>query len=349
MENLSEKFEKYEGLFIKLKRPAYIVSSQLISDYKSIPEKMNSEEFFKKYGVGNAKIGIDRPLERMEAYELLLDLLVTIDAKINKIIHKGTPYYFLGWLAFQLRDFSKAMFYMDAAVNEDLKFPDIKNKKSTTPALEFFLLSLKLDKKPSGVSDHSNLIEIVKETLQKYNTNDRRDDSNISIITIENFRSKFVENFLYSDPKQRTLLTALYTFLLEYTEKEKQIKLRSDTGGTIQPFINHLFDGARLLESLIEVKGGKRDTLKPKIDSTPKLVVTKEVLLGRKILADARKQYIELSSAKFQDQNFACAYIIRNTTGHSLLWDDHFDKDTYKILYNSLVNSIFWTIDKLWL
>ena len=239
------------------------------------------------------------------------------------------------------------MFYMDAAVNEDLKIPYHKNKnKATTPALASFLLLTLLESgdNPSGFKAlHSKLIEVVEQTLQEYNANGK------SIITIEDFRSKFVKDLLFSDPEQRTLLTALYTFLLEYAEKEKQIKLRSDTGGSIQPFINHLFDGARLLESLIGKRGGKGDALKPKIDNTHKLLITKSVLLGGKTLADAKQKYIELSGANFQNQNFACAYIIRNTTGHSLLWADLFDEETYRILYNSLVYAIFWTIDRLWL
>jgi hypothetical protein len=359
MEDKSEELlKRYQGIFEEFKTP-FPGSEQLKSDFKSIPNRVDADEetersankkandFFEMYGTGNTKIGIDRPLERMEAYELLFDILIAIDAKQFKNIHKGTPYYFLGWTTFQLRDFSKAMFYMDAAVNEDLKIPyHRKTKKATTPSLAFFLLSTLLESgnEPSGCNVlHSPLIKIVEQTIQKYNANGK------SIITIEDFRSKFVKDLLFSDPEQRTLLTALYTFLLEYAEKEKQIKLRSDTGGTIQPFINHLFDGARLLESLIGKRGGKGDSIRPKIVNTPKLLVTKSVLKGGKKLENAKENYIAHSGANFQDQNFACAYIIRNTTGHSLLWDDLFDEKTYEILYNSLVNSIFWTIEKLWI
>jgi len=365
-ENKSEKLKKYQAIFVKLKEQDFPGSEQLESDYKSIPDRKKAnkeaeekaEEFFKKYGVGN-RLEINRPLERMEAYELLLDILITIDAKQFKNIHKGTPYYFFGWTTFQLRDFSKAMFYMDAAVNEDLKNDDIKNKKSTTPALDFFLLPRKFEQVPSGVSDHLKLFEIIKQTLKKYNADGK------SKITIEDFRSKFIEIIVYSnDPKERSLLTALYTFLLEYAEKEKQIKIRSDTGGSIQPFINHLFDGARLLESLLTIKGATGKGLSQKIESlsstgnlaVPNLSVTPFSKLFHQnswpnSLADAEPQYscLDASGVKFKDKNFACAYIIRNATGHSLLSDDIFDEKTYNILYNSLVNSIFWTIDRLWL
>jgi hypothetical protein len=359
-EDTSEALTRYQKDFEKLKKLVFPGSDeQFTLDYKNILDRVNGDEkakaiannkaniFFEKYGVGNLE-ELDHPMERMEAYELLFDILITINAKQFKNIHKGTPYYFLGWSAFQLRDFSKAMFYMDAAVNEDLKIPyHQETKKATSPSLAFFLLSTLLEsgRKPSGFKViHSKLIEVVEQTLQKYNANGKR------IITIKDFRSKFVKDLLFSDSKQRTLLTALYTFLLEYAEKEKQIKLRSDAGGSIQPFINHLFDGARLLESLLKRISVKTDTLGDIINCNHVVLDLNltEVFSGKKTLADAKQQYLALSKSKFQNQNFACAYIIRNTTGHSLLWGDLFDKDTYEILYNSLVNSIFWTIDKLW-
>lgn len=364
-----ELLKRYQGIFERLKMQVFPGKEQFRLDYESIPDRVNSDKeteaianekaeyFFIKYGVGNLE-KLDRPMERMEAYELLFDILIDIDAKQFKNIHKGTPYYFLGWTTFQLRDFSKAMFYMDAAVNEDMKIPyHKKTKKATTPSLAFFLLLTLLESghEPYGCKVlHSPLIKILEQTLQEYNANGK------SIITIEDFRSKFVKNLLFSDPEQRTLLTALYTFLLEYAEKEKQIKLRSDTGGSIQPFINHLFDGARLLESLLKVRDGKTSDLGKRISTcaidldldTTKIFdpkIRNQIKHSAKTLADAQKKFNTLSNAKFQDQNFACAYIIRNTTGHSLLWGDLFDEKTYKILYNSLVNSIFWTIDRLWL
>ncbi|HEY5592031.1 MAG TPA: hypothetical protein VIK55_13565 [Paludibacter sp.] len=105
MGNKSEKLNRYQINFKKLKEQVFPGSDeQFTLDYKSIPDRVNADkkteeiankkanDFFEKYGIGN-KIGIDRPLERMEAYELLLDILTTIDAKQFKNIHKGTPYY----------------------------------------------------------------------------------------------------------------------------------------------------------------------------------------------------------------------------------------------------------------
>ena len=339
----------YEGIFNGVNqntspRRIFPGADILISEYKKISTPHEADTFFGIFGVGNASLGLHNPFERQLAYELLLKILQSIDPVQYHKIHKGTPYYFIGWTTYQYKDFAKAIFYMDAAVSEDLKFPDVQNKTSTRPALDFFLL--KTEAGPSALATHLELYNTVDTTIKKFNA------ASGGLITIETFRNKFVDDLLYSGAQGRSLLTALYTFLLEHNEKEMQINLRSDSGGSIQPFLDNLFDGARILESLLEKRGGGGGTLKPKITSTALISVTANVLLPNKTLADAENQYLSLVAAgnSFQDCNFSSAYIIRNTSGHSLLWPDQFTSgNSYKTLYDNLVNSIFWTIEKLWL
>lgn len=326
-----------------LLRQVYPGSTQLVDDYGKISNADEADMFFAKYGVGNATLGVHNPFERQLAYELLLQILKSIDPVQYQKIHKGTPYYFIGWTTYQYRDLAKAIFYMDAAVSEDLKFPDVQSKASTKPALDFFLLNSQPG--PTGLATHLELRNIIDKTLQEYKTNGG------GTISVDDFRNKFVIDLLYSGPKERSLLTALYTFLLEYQEKEKQISLRSDTGGSIQPFLDHLFDGARVLESLLEKRGGTGNTLHPKIVNASAISVNRSVLKSNCTLADAELEYNNQVAAgcSFQDCNFASAYIIRNTTGHSLLWPDQFTSpNSYTTLYNNLVNAIFWSIEKLW-
>ena len=340
--------ENYEVIFKKVTsetqpRMVYPGNSQLVVDYRNISNPTEADIFFAKYGVGNATSGVHIPFERLVAYEVLLEILKSLDTVQYHKIHKGTPYYFVGWTAYQYRDFAKAIFYIDAAVSEDLKFPEVQNRSSTRPSLEFFLL--KSDPGPSGLATHLALRDVFEKALQKYNSNGGR------IITIDGLSNTFINDLLYAGPKDRSLLTALFTFLWESQEIEKQINLRSDTGGTIQPFLDHLFDGARLLESLLEKKGGT-GTLRPKIVNTSAIAVTPSVLKSNSTLSDAEQEFNNQVAAgsSFQDCNFASSYIIRNTTGHSLLWPDQFTSGTsYTTLYNNLINSIFWTIEKLWL
>lgn len=340
---------QYEVLFNKVNKDTkpdrvFPGISQLISDYEEIGNANEADVFFEKYGVGNANVGIHNPFERQLAYELLLQILHSLNAKKYHQIHKGTPYYFISWTAFQNYDIAKAIFYMDAAVSEDLKIPEVQNKISSRPSLSFFLLNTEAG--PSGLSIHLEVKSVFNKILKEYTTHGG------GIITIDSFRNKFIEDMLYSGSDGRSLLTALFTFVLEYKEKSKQIYLRSDTGGSIQPFLDHLFDGARILESILEKKGGKGSTLEHKIKSISAIEITGSVLKGGKTLKGAERYYLSLSQSgsNFQDCNFACSYIIRNTTGHSLLWPDQFlSGESYSLLFNCLINAIFWAIEKLWI
>jgi len=316
----------------------------LISHYKNISSSSESDVFFDFFGVGNIKLGQKNPFERQTAYELLLKILKQIDPLHYHKIHKGTAYYFIGWTTFQYKDYRKAIFYLDAAVSEDLKSPDVHNKRIPKPSLDFFLL--KTESNPSGIELHLDLINLIKISISNYIK------SSGSTITIDDFRSNFLEDLLYSDAKGRSLLTAFYSFFLENKEIEMQIDLRSDSGGSIQVFLDNLFDGARILESLLEKRGGYGNNLREKITKTPLILVSKKILLPNKTLKDAENQYLKLvkSGYSFQDSNFSSAYIIRHTSAHSLLWPDQFkDGKLYKILFSNLANSIFWTIEKLWI
>jgi hypothetical protein len=320
-------------------------TTTLFSDYLKILSPQEADFFFEKYGVGNLEVGVHNPFERQFTYELLLHILKSYSPTQFEQIHKGTPYYFIAWTTYQYHDFAKALFYMDAAVSEDLKFIEVQNRLTTRSSLDFFLLDNKPG--PSALPIHLEFRNIIEKTLQQYNN---ASNGNISI---EIFRTKFIIEHLYSGSIGRSLLTALFTFILEYQEKETQINLRSSSGGSIQPFIDHLFDGARILESLLTTTITKSGNLRNKINHLKsKILIENEVLKDNSSLKDAEEKYkFHLESrSSFQESNFASAFIIRNTTGHSLLWPDQFKQtDSYTILYNTLINSIFWTIEKLWL
>ncbi len=342
--------EKYEVIYNNVNVKAnplriYKGSPKLISDYEKTTNPKKADAFFDNYGVGNATSGIHNPFERHLAYELLLKIMKEHDAAQYYKVHKGTPFYIIGWTSYQFQNFRKAIFYMDAAVSEDLKFDAVKDRYETRPSIDFFLL--KEQTQGSGIATHIKLIDTVKTSLNNYHF------AGGGKISVDDFRHKFANDMLYAGVEERSLLSALYTFFLEYEEMNLQISLRSDSGGSIQPFIDHLFDGARILESLLEKKRGKRGgALQKKILAAKSLGITQQVLKGDGKLASAEIQYKLLKSEgkAFHEYNFASAYIIRNSTGHSLLWPDQFENPgSYSLLYNSLLNSILWTIEKLWL
>lgn len=344
--SISQRLLEYEMFFQMINKGTgrvFIGTSTLVSDFKNISNPVEADKFFEVYGIGNATQIIHNPFERHLGYEMLLSILKEIDAVQYRKIHKGTPYFFIAWTSYQYFNFAKATFYIDAAVSEDLKIEEVKSGKSLRQSLNFFLLK---ENAPSEITTYIELGDVVQKSFTEYAASGAR------TISIDNFRNKFIQPLLYGEPKGRSVLTAFYTFLLEYEEKRKQIELRSDNGGSIQPFLDHLFDGARILESVIELSGSKGNDLEKKIGNSPSLMVTNSLLKGNKSLASAELQYTTLkdSGATFQDYNFASAYIIRNTTGHSLLWPDQFASlDSYTTLYTCLLNSILWSIQKLWL
>lgn len=343
-EELQLLLAEYLQCFVTLRSPqSYPGSVSLIQDYEKIKDHSDADRFFGTYGVGNTVFVSDKPFERIKAYELLTYILKSYDSDQYTKIHKGTPYYFIAWTAYQSGNFEKALFYMDSAVSEDLRIYEARGKKET-PALSFFLLR---DTAPATglLTLHVSVNVAIQNTFSQYYS-----DSNQSLLK-EVFINKFVEPILFGDIRQRSVLTALYGFFLEFELFHRQIYLRSADGGSIEPFVNHLFKGARILESILKLKG-KGSSLEDLIKNLEQLGVNNTLLKGNRTLNSALTTYHDLKSKgeKFQDYNFATAYIIRNTTGHSLVWSDGFkEDDSYSTLYKSLVNSILWGINKLWL
>jgi hypothetical protein len=74
-----------------------------------------------RYGVSGANQTLSNTYERFSDYESLLKLLWEIDEEKFAVIHKGTPYYYMAWLSFQIKNFEKAVIYMDSAISEDIR------------------------------------------------------------------------------------------------------------------------------------------------------------------------------------------------------------------------------------
>ncbi len=77
--------------------------------------------YFSTFGPGNALYATDRPFERFHDYEELLKLLQNRNKTKYEQLHKGTPFFFLAWLAFDLRNYEKTLYYIDASISEDVR------------------------------------------------------------------------------------------------------------------------------------------------------------------------------------------------------------------------------------
>ena len=330
-------------------RGASIDVSNILVDFMAIP-RSEGDSFFEQYGVGNVVGGIDKPYERLSAYESLLEILADHDINQFKAIHKGTAYYFMGWTAFQIEDYEKGVFYMDSGISEDIRklgLTDPKDFSRRTPGINFMLLET--GNQIAAVTAAS-LITLMEESFLEF--------SKLSGAQLD--RHTFIDKFvigsgLFLDNTFRTVVTSLYSFVLEFDTRQRELKIRSSEGTSIEPFLTHLFKGCLVFETLLKLlpPGNRASTLRPAIDAHNRnLSIDTSLLPSHMTLEEVANYNIELVKQKkpHQDISFATAYGIRNTAGHKLAWPDVFqqEKDVYPKLYKAVLGACLWTIYKLW-
>ena len=239
---------------------------------KDFTDPAEGDRFFGEYGAGNVVERADAPFERFVYYEQLLIELMNADKAKYRIMHKGTPFGFMSWLAFDLRNYEKALFYMDAGIGEDVR----KDKGTGNPAgwlgnpgPRFLLLN------PDPGNDwFRRTFEEVKSLLEKelarFNGISGRPPFDIPSW------QRFARTLLVDpDPTQRAILSAIYVFLLEFRDHYQELVLREgSTAGSNQPFTVHLFTGGLIFESLLKrwyptnSKGKRNKTIGKILDKT---------------------------------------------------------------------------------
>lgn len=175
-------------------------------------------------------------------------------------------------------------------------------------------------------------------------------------LTINNFTDKFIkQSGLFTDSTFRTILTSLYGFVIEFHRRMMMLELRSSEGGSIEPFLTHLFKGCLILETILKLVplGNTKRTLGQAIKAhATTLDMDSNNLPGHVSLNDIVKglnQQIKLQK-NYQNICFYTALGIRNTTGHKLSWEDDFlgEPELYPRLYRRMLGAIMWSIYKLW-
>jgi len=338
----------YPTLFQKIRNQAIDLSNMLV-EYATIPP-LEGDSFFEKYGVGNVVGGIDKPYERLSAYEILLEILSDHEIEQFRAIHKGTPYYFMGWTAFQIEDFEKGVFYMDSGISEDIRklgLTDPTDFSRRTPGINFMLLETG---NQVAAATAAGLIRSMEDAFAEF--------SRLSGVQMD--RNEFIDKFvigsgLFLDNTFRTVLTSLYSFVLEFETRQRELKVRSSAGTSIEPFLTHLFKGCLVFETLLKLTppGDTQTTLRPAIDAhNQNLGIDTSLLPAHMTLEKVANHYKELirQNKSFKDVSFATAYGIRNTVGHKLAWLDIFqqDQNIYPQLYQAVLGACLWTIYKLW-
>jgi hypothetical protein len=314
----------------------------------ALPDAQAENALFEnvKYVPGRRALPDGTPLQPdvcLTVYEERLDQIRRIDPARYARMHKGTPFYMMGWLAYEVRDYERAAYYMDAAMSEDVHN---HHAWQTAPAASFlFLDTSNLDAAAHRVTVRIRLE--VDAQLTRY-----RGQSSASLTT-----DGLVNQFIRSkaqDANHRSIVTALLTLMLEGRNRIAQIERRSTHGGTLEPFLTHLFKGGLVFESIMKASYGTPggtatlgDYLgQSKARSDLGISTTTPLYPGRRTFVDVVNLLPTWRSEAFAEKVIAIAYGVRNTSGHDLGWQDVLTGPVYGELYESLLDAIFWVIER---
>lgn len=298
-----------------------------------------SDWFFGTFGPGNLISDADRPYERFSDYEILLELLQNKDQQKYEQIHKGTPFFFLSWLAFDLRNYEKALYYLDAAISEDVKNYGVDWINKPGAAI------LKLSTDPNVAERVIKQIrDLLSNHISRFNL-----ISGLSSISLDEFSNKFVTK-LIQNTSTRVIISALYVYLLEANERLTELRLKSTQGSSIGPIIAHLFSGGLIFESLLKYIYPTKDNGKP-IKTLGQVFQTNTFIsdfgTGIEKSSDSLQDILDAVSDNYLITAFCTASKLRNTTGHNLVWDNIFHSaSNYEALINQSINALLYLIEK---
>jgi hypothetical protein len=301
-------------------------------------------EYFQSFHLGTL-VNYGQPLIAYEETLRVLGQCRKADLMSFETIHKGGAYYWLGYASFLVYDFETAVYFMDAAVAEDLRRPVCQDN---TPALLFIRL---VGEDPNQAARGPVLIaeSRMKELISIYNTHQGR-PSTCTDLSIDELRSIFLSEAISQDHlKWRSLATALISYVLEYDLRLQQLNLVTQHI-TNEPFIFHLFKGCLLLESLLKENPCKE----PRGGDLHHFISSLSYELGipNNIKTSAASLGVVLKQLENADMSIAksieLAAKTRNTTGHSLSWNIHFSTDQYRALYERIGSACLHTIASLY-
>ena len=305
------------------------------------------DRFFGTFGPGNLINVRDRPFERFSDYVELLDRLMQTDPVKYRRMHKGTPFGFLSWLAFDLRNYEKGLFYLDAAVSEDVRHANPPDSWINNPGARV----LTLDADPSNNWFRRTVDEVkrlLEHEFQRFNG-----ISNRPPLDIRSWPDMVRK--LTADANKRTVVSAFYVFTLEFEDHRQELQFREgSTGGSNQPFTIHLFTGGLLFESLLKHcypmnnQGKKNRKLEGVWKHTDEFLRDFSLSAPPPASAESLAEiYDAIQGDTSTKTAFSTAAKLRNTTGHNLVWDDIFaTPDKYADLFHQVMNAILHVISR---
>ena len=354
-----------DEIYEKLSGGKKISEALLFFSVNNFDNPEQGDLFFNSFGVGNNNSSWNK-YERFICYEELLKEIQTIDQNKYQKMHKGTAYYFLYWLAFELRLYEKAIFYLDGAVSEDIR-KTIKQAKREHPEQmergddelrKFYediwsknpaITDLCFKDGGTAVSVRLRIYAILKEQIDRFN---QLKINGVPNIDVSKWGDNIVIPLLSKDIINRSLLSAFYSFLLSYADNVDYLKLRSTNKGTIEPFLVHLYKGGLLFETLLKYLSSKYNYT----DTNGKHPTTLGQFNSRKNFTNKYSDFearAESWNDVYQDIEtndikgiFSTVARTRNFTGHDLRRDDDFSNEKYQKLVEREMDAMFIIIAK---
>jgi len=316
--------------------------------------------YFGTYGVPNTIELFHAPFERFTCYEYLMHSLKSADAVKFDLIHKGTPYYFLAWTAFDIGNFAKAIFYMDLALGEDIRKIDSAGKTAEAIAREALNnpggCLWKLEPAEPATRTIAQLKDAVSKMLDEFHQRTTEQ------ITLDDFVNNFVLKYISKDAKNRSLVSAIYSYICEARDLCETLEIRSQNISSIEPLLANLFKGGLIFETLLKlvsierswtITNGRRNIGQPASTLGEfgycNDFLTLFGLSNGDLITGAPDLGTILTNAT--DDTLKTAFNVtsqlRNTAGHDLRRDDIFqNQGDYKKLVNTEINAIFFVIKK---
>lgn len=312
-----------------------------------IRDARTGDLYFETYGVPNVLEVFNAPYERFICYEFLMHSLKNEDSNKFSLIHKGTPYYFLAWTAFEIRNFSKAVFYMDLSLGEDIRkstSSDATREALNNPGGNLWKFI------PDGPAARviTELKLTMEQTLQDFKSRTSEE------ILLDEFINKFVIESIVQDVKNRSLISSLYSYLAETNDLYETLKIRSQNLSSIEPLLNSLFNGGLVFESLLKLVADQKSWLisgnKPATLGAFNQIndfLTLFSLSRTDFVTSAPDLHSILSNATDDTlkTSFSITAQLRNTAGHDLRRDDIFQNpDDFKLLADKQMNAILFVV-----
>ena len=302
----------------------------------------NANCLFEYYGPENILERRSGPFRRCQAYEHLLEALCDADNEKYLRIHKGTPFYFLAWHNYEMGNYEKGIFYIDAAISEDIR-KDPNGWRNGSAGMFLFLRTPE-NHPPTRIARH--FINSIQSRLNDFNS-----ISNKPPIFLDNFVKQFVEPLVEPEAATRSIITAFYSFILEFEDLSTWLMLRSAGQGSVEPFVTHLFKGGLIFESILkqfyDVSLGQEYGQLGAILNNDSEFRTHFPFEGNiEVTAKSVNDIVkEINKSCDYKTAFTTTAQLRNTTGHKLNWDDEFS-ESYESLFKQEISAIFYVIQR---